>query len=159
MPQSSSRPTARPRTPTWIEDAYSRAGRSLAAGTAYFVALMGAGWTLGRVGGIVARSGLDPWLAVLIAAVPLLLVVAFASAWAIRLCQVRDHAGDRLLVGSVAVTLAIAAEFVGGELTRGWGLYEMLANLTSWPGSVFIVLLIVALLTPLLEPLGRRKPA
>ena len=160
MPQSQSqpRPTASTHTPTWIEDTYSRAGRSLAAGGAYFVALAGAGWTLGPIREFVVRKGLDPLLAVLIEAAPMLLVMALASAWAMRQFQVRDRAGDRLLVGSIAVTLVIASEFIGGTLVRGWGLYETFANMSTRPGSVFVALLLVALLAPLIEPLSRRDP-
>jgi len=159
MTQSPSRPASAARAPTWVEEAYSRAGRSLAAGTAYFLALFGAGWTLGPIREFVVRRGFDPLLAVLIEAAPMLLVMGLASAWALRQFRVRDRAGDRLLVGSVAVTLVIASEFAGGALVRGWGFYETLTNMTTWPGRVFVTLLIVALLTPLLEPLGRRKSA
>jgi hypothetical protein len=163
MPQSQPRPQSQPaaavRRPTWVEDTYSRAGRSLAAGGTYFAALAGAGWTLGPIREFAVRRGLDPLLAVLIEAAPMLLVMALASAWTMRRFGVRDRAGDRLLVGSVAVTLVMAAEFVGGELVRGWGPYETLANLTSRPGQVFVALLIVALLVPVVEPLRRRTPA
>lgn len=148
-------PSAGPRTPTWIEDTYSRAARSLAAGGSYFLALAGAGWLLGPIREFVVRRGLDQLLAVLIEAVPMLLVIALASAWALRQFQVRDRAGDRLLVGSIAVTLVIASEFAGGRLVRGWGFYETLANMSTRPGSVFVVLLLVALLAPVIEPLGR----
>jgi hypothetical protein len=163
MPQTQSRPQSQPvisvRTPTWVEDAYSRAARSLCAGGAYFVTLAGAGWALGPIREFIVRRGLDPLPAVLIEAVPMLLVMALASAWAMRRLGVRDRSGDRLVVGSVAVTLVIASEFIGGRLVRGWGPYETLANLTTRPGWVFVAMLIVALLIPLLEPLSRGKPA
>ena len=120
--------------------------------------MAGAGWAFGPIRALVVRQGLDPLLAVLIEAAPMVLVMVLASAWVVRRFQVRDRAGDRLLVGSVAGTLLIASEFVGGELVRGWGPYETLSNLTTQPGRVFAVLLLVALLTPLAEPLGRRKP-
>jgi hypothetical protein len=42
---------------------------------------------------------------------------------------------------------------------RGWGPYETLSNFTTWPGQVFVALLIVALLVPVVEPLRRRTPA
>jgi len=158
MTQSPSHPTPRARTPTWVEETYSRAGRSLAAGGAYFFALVLAGWTLGPIREFAVRRGLDPLIAVLIEAAPMLVVMVVASTWALRQFRVRDRAGDRLLVGSIAVTLVVASEFVGGELVRGWGFYETLANMTTWPGQVFVALLVVALLTPLLEPLGRRTP-
>lgn len=158
-PQSQPQPAARTHTPTWVEETFARAGRSLAAGGAYFAALAGAGWALGPIREFVVSKGLDPLLAVLIEAASILLVMALASAGAMRLFQVRDRTGDRLLVGSVAVTLVVASELVGGAMVRGWGLYETLADLTTQPSSVFAVLMIVALLIPVVEPLGRRKPA
>jgi hypothetical protein len=159
VPQSQPPPAALARAPTWIEDTFSRAGRSLAAGGSYFVALAGAGWALGPIREFVVSKGFDPLLAVLIEAAPLLLVMALASAWAMRLFKVRDRAGDRLLVGSVAVTLVIASEFLGGALVRGWGIYETLANMCTRPGSVFVALLIAALLAPLIEPMSRERSA
>ncbi len=159
MPQSQTPPTALARTPTWIEDTYSRAGRSLAAGGAYFVALASAGWALGPIREFVVRKGFDPLLAVLIEAAPMLLVMALASAWAMRLFKVRDRAGDRLLVGNIAVTLVIASEFVGGALVRGWGIYETLANMCTRPGSVVVALLIAAPLAPLIEPVNSKNSA
>jgi hypothetical protein len=157
VPQSRSGPEGPVRTPTWIEDAYSRAARSLAAGGVYFFALVGAGWLLGPIREAGVRHGLDPLAAVLAAAVSMLLIMALASAWALRWLRVRDRAGDRLLVGSIAATLVIASELVGGELVRGWGFYETLATMTSRPGSAFVVLLLIALLAPMIEPLSRRK--
>jgi len=63
-----------------------------------------------------------------------------------------------LLVGGVAVTLLVAAELVGGPLVRDWGLYETLSRVVPQPGAVFPAILIGAVLTPLLEPLGRARP-
>jgi hypothetical protein len=156
--QSQTHPPGPARALTWVEETYLRAGRSLAAGGTYFLALAGTGWLLGPIREFVVRKGLDPLAAVLIEAAVLLLVMALSSTWAMRRFQVRDRGGDRLLVGSVAVTLVIASELAGGALVKGWGLYETLANMSTQPGAVFVVLLIVALLTPLIEPLGRRKP-
>lgn len=142
--EAKSHPPNALRNPTWIEEAYLRAGRSIVAGGTYFLALAGAGWGFGPIREFVVAHGLNPLTAVLNEAAPMLVIMAFVSAWAMRRFQVRDSAGDRLLVGAVAVTLVVSSEFIGGALVRGWGPYETLANMTTKPGSVFVVLLVIA---------------
>jgi hypothetical protein len=158
VPQSQSSPTARTRTPTWVEETASRAARSFAAGVAYFLAIAAAGWLFGPVRAIVIRHGAPAYWTTLFEAFALALLLAAAAAAAIRTFRVRERAGDRLLVGSVGVTLLVAAEFIDGALVRGWGVYETLSDLTPQSGGVFIVVLLVLLVLPLIEPAGRAEP-
>ena len=140
---------------SWMEVAVERAARALAAGVAYFLAIALASWTFGPLTERLIERGAPGFWTTLIEAPALLLLLAFAAAAAIRLFQVRDRAGDRLLVGSIGVTLMVGAELIGGPLVRGWGLYEALTRLMPEPSSLFLGLLVGAVLTPLLEPLGR----
>ena len=142
--------------PTWQEQTLRRGRRSVEAGIAYFMALVGAGWALGRIREHEVRAGLDPLLG-LLAQIPfLLLMMLFASSAAIRWRRVPDHVGDRLVVGAAAVTCVMVAELAGGRLIRGWGFYETLANMTTRPGRAFVGLLVAATVMPLL-PRRRRR--
>jgi hypothetical protein len=79
--------------PTWQEQTLRRGRRSVEAGIAYFMALVGAGWALGRIRDHEVRAGLDPLLG-LLAQIPfLLLMMLFASSAAIRWRRVPDHVG------------------------------------------------------------------
>ena len=156
MDKSPSGPPTTAPAVTWVEETYQRAGRSLAAGAVYFLAMVAAGWLFGPIREFATRRGFNPLAAVLIEAIPLLVIMGLSSGWAMRWLRVRDRAGDRMLVGSVAVTLVISSEFVGGAMVRGWGLYETLTNMTTAPGLVFCALLVAALLMPLVEPFGRK---
>lgn len=137
-----------PSAATWEQQTLQRARNALAAGALYFLALVLAGWVFGPIRGFYVHRGLDPLLAVLAEAPLMILVMVFASRAIVRMLRVRDRAEDRLVMGSFAVLLVLAAEFAGGALVRGWGFYETLANLTTRPGSVLLVLLAVALVVP-----------
>ena len=60
--------------PTWQEQTLRRGRRSVEAGVAYFMALVGAGWAFGRIREHGVRAGLDPLLGVL-AEIPFMLLV------------------------------------------------------------------------------------
>ncbi|MFI4949488.1 MAG: hypothetical protein ACHP7A_00445 [Caulobacterales bacterium] len=129
----------------------------MAAGTAYSLAIGLASWSFDPLRRMVLQRGAPTAWTTLLAAAVLLFLLAVVAAAAIRLFRVRDRAGDRLLVGSFAVTLLLAAELIGGRLVHGWGLYETLTNVIPEPSSLFLALLVGAVLTPLLEPLGRAR--
>jgi len=158
MPPTASSPQPAPRSRTWTEEVTERATRALAAGGAYFLAIAFASWSFDPLREVLAQQGAAGFWPTLIEAATLLLLLALAAAAALRLFRVYDRAGDRLLVGGVAVTLLVAAELVGGPLVRDWGLYETLSRVAPQPGGVFPAILIGAVLTPLLEPLGRARP-
>lgn len=140
---------------TWTSEATERAARALAAGGVYFLAIASASAAFGPLRTIlIVRGAPDPWATILDAALPLV-VLAVVPVVAIRLFRVRDRVGDRLMIGSVAVTLMMVAELGGESLVRGWGLYETLTGLMPEPSSLFVACLVAAVLTPLLEPLGR----
>lgn len=151
------RPAARNRT--WTEEAAERALRALGAGGVYALAIGLASWSFAPLLAFAVRQGLTRLWATVIEAPALLLLLALIAAALIRLFRVRDRAGDRLLVGAVGITLLVAAELVGGRFVRGWGLYETLVNFMAEPSRLFLTLLIGAVLVPLLEPIGRPKPA
>ena len=157
MRTSAAPPPPASRSPTWTEDAAARAARAFAAGGVYFLAIGVASWAFGRLRDTADQRHASGAWTTLIAAPALLLLLALVAAAAIRLFRVRDRAGDRLLVGSFGVTLLVAAEFVGGPLVRDWGLYETLTRLMPEPSGLFLGLLVGAVLTPLLEPLGRAR--
>jgi hypothetical protein len=153
----SAAPSQQPRrNRTWMEEASERASRAAGAGSVYFLALAAAGWAIGPGREAVIRRGASGLWTTLVAAPALLLLLAVIAALAIRAFRVKDRAGDRLLVGSLGVTLLVAAELLGGPLVRSWGPYESLSSLLPEPSIVFLALLTGAVLTPLLEPLGRR---
>jgi hypothetical protein len=155
MNPSASRPRPTSRNRSWKEEAGERAARALAAGSAYFLAIALASWSFDPLRELLIQRGAPAFWTTLFGALALLLLLAIAAAAAIRLFGVRDRVGDRLLVGSFGVTLLIAAEFIGGPLVRDWGLYETLTILMPEPSGLFLVLLVGAVFTPLLEPVGR----
>lgn len=155
MNPSASPPRPANRNRSWMEDATERAARALAAGGAYFLAIALASWSFGPLREIAIEHGASGFWATLFEASALLLLLAIAAAAAIRLLRVRDRTGDRLLVGSFGVTLLVGSELIGGPLVRSWGLYETLTSLMAEPRTLFLALLVGAVLTPLLEPLGR----
>jgi hypothetical protein len=157
MPPSASSPPPAPRSRTWTEEVTERATRALAAGGAYFLAIVFASWSFGPVREILAQRGASGFWPTLLEVALLLFLLALAAAAALRLFRVRDSAGDRLLVGGIAVTVLVAAELVGGPLVRDWGPYETLTGLMPEPSSLalFLALLVGAVLAPLIEPVGR----
>ena len=158
MQPPASSPQQAPRSRTWTEEVTDRATRALAAGGAYFLAIAFASWSFDPLREILAQRGASGFWPTLLEAAMLLFLLALAAAAALRLFRVRDSAGDRLLVGGVAVTVLVAAELVGGPLVRDWGLYETLSRVVPQAGGVFPAFLIGAVLAPLLEPLGRTRP-
>jgi hypothetical protein len=154
MNPSASSPRAATRNRTWTDEALQRAARALGAGGAYFLAIALASWSFDPLREILVRRGAPRLWATLLEAPAMLLLLAIAAAAAIRAFRVHDRVGDRLLVGGFGVTLLVAAELIGGPLVRSWGLYETLTLFMPEPSGLFLVLLIGAVFTPLVEPVG-----
>jgi peptidoglycan/LPS O-acetylase OafA/YrhL len=157
MPTSARSSQPLPRNRTWKQEAAQRAARALAAGGVYFLAIALASWSFDPLREIILQRGASPVWTLFAEVTALLVLLAVLAGAATRLFGVRDRAGDRLLVGGTAVTLLVAAELVGGRLVRGWGPYETLTSFAPEPTSLFLGLLVGAVLVPLVEPSGRPK--
>jgi len=122
--------------------------RLLIAGFSYFALVFGAGfalaplrllWLLPRVGERAAE----------LIELPLMLVVAVAAAsWVLgRFCR-GCHAGRRLAIGAIALSLMLVAEFGLVLPLRGLGPLEYLATRDPVSGTAYYLALLLFALMP-----------
>jgi hypothetical protein len=130
--------------------------RALAAASAYFAAVFGAGFVLGvartlwlvpRVGARVAELAEMPIM---------LLFVVFAARRVVARFEVPPQAVPRLVVGLVAVALLLAAEFALVLPVRGMSVETYLATRDPVSAAAYCAVLAVMALVPLAVA---RRPA
>lgn len=108
---------------------------SLRAGGLYFAIVFAAGFVLGALRVLVLAPRLGELLAVL-AELPVMLAIAWlVCGWLIERLRVPPRLGPRLVMGSVAFSLLIAAEVGLSMLLFGRSLPEFWASLTTLEGG------------------------
>lgn len=124
--------------------------RAIIAGIAYFGVVFAAGFTLGisRVMLLVPRIGVRT--AELLEMPIMLCVVVLAARAVVRRFAIERENRGRLVMGGVAIVLAIGAELLVAIGIQHQSLTAYLANRDPVSGSVFAVLLVVFAAAPLL---------
>jgi len=124
--------------------------RILKAGVLYFALVFGAGFVLGpiRILWVVPRFGTR--MAELMEAPIMLLVTILAARWIVGRLAVPPTPSGRLGMGSVALSLLLAAEFTLVLRLRGLSVSDYLASRDPVSGTVYYVMLGVLGIMPLL---------
>jgi len=114
----------------------------------YFLAVFGAGFTLGpiRVLWLEPRFGV---VAATLCEAPFLLLAMIAAAyWIPRIVSISAGTGAMLAMGLGALALQQAADFVVGTALRGISATDQLARLASPEGAIYAALLVLFALMP-----------
>ena len=124
--------------------------RILKAGVLYFALVFGAGFVLGpiRILWVVPRFGTR--MAELMEAPIMLVVTILAARWIVGRLAVPPTPSGRLGMGSVALSLLLAAEFTLVLRLRGLSVSDYLASRDPVSGTVYYVMLGVLGIMPLL---------
>jgi hypothetical protein len=107
---------------------------TLRAGAVYFMIAFAAGWVLGPVRVLWVEPRLGPTTAVMLEAPLMLTVSVLAARWVIRHFEVPGALASRIGMGTVALTLLLLAELLGGLWLRGQTLRDYLAHFGTAPG-------------------------
>ncbi len=120
------------------------------AGIAYFVLVFGAGFIFGsiRVPLLVPRVG--ERIAELIETPFMFVVIVIAARFITRRFALPPRVSIRLGVGSVALGLLLAAEFVLVAALQHRSVDEYIANKDPVAGTIFLAMLVVFALMPLI---------
>jgi hypothetical protein len=110
-----------------------------------------AGWVFGPIREFFVGSGSDPFLAALVEASGMALVMVYSSGWAVRLFGVPAAYGPRVAIGLGAVALLLVSDLVGDFLLRGWLPRDFVRQFATAPGRVFGAALLLAVVFPLLR--------
>ena len=131
---------------------------TIRAGLVYFALVLGAGFALGtvRVPFIVPRIG-ERWAE--LAEMPIMAaVIFFAAGYVLRRFPEVRFRGRSLVVGLLALTLAVCAELGLAVALQSQTLGEYLNSRDRVSGSVYLAMLVVFALMPMLR-LPRQEQA
>jgi hypothetical protein len=133
---------------------------AIRAGLCYFALTFGAGFLLGplRILLLVPRVGAR---AAELAELPVMIIVMWLAArWTIRRFHVPPSTGPRLLMGSLAFALLLAAEFSLVMPLRGLTLEQYFATRDPVSGTAYYASLVLLALMPLIasRPSGTSLP-
>jgi len=125
--------------------------RTIRAGLVYFALVFGTGFVLGafRVPFLVPRMG-ERWAE--LTEMPIMAtVIYFSAGYILRRFPEIDFPGRSLVVGLLALALAVCAELVLAVLLQQQTLAEYLGSRDRVSGSVYLFLLVVFALMPRLR--------
>ena len=132
--------------------------KTIPAGLLYFAIVIGTGFLLGvvRVPLVVPRIG-ERWAE--LAEMPIMAAtIFFAAGYILRQFPEIQHRNRTLIVGLLALTLAICAELGLAVLLRHQPLAVYLGSRDKISGSVYLGMLVVFGLMPSLRLMGHRRP-
>jgi len=123
---------------------------------AYAATVFGAGFVLGSVRVLVVAPRIGARMAELVELPLMIGVSVVAAGWVNRRLPADTSTAGRLVVGSVALALLLAAEAAAGVAVRGVGVRDALINPDPIAGSLYYFSLALFALLPALR--GRRRP-
>ncbi|MEP0707176.1 MAG: hypothetical protein ABJL17_00985 [Parvibaculum sp.] len=112
------------------------------AGAAYFGLVFAAGFLLGPIREFQAIPRFGETGGLLLEAVVIVPVIVLAAWWCAGRFSIQG-AGERLLMGAMALILLFAAELTGSMLLRGMSVGDYFARFGSAPGLISLALFVL----------------
>jgi hypothetical protein len=123
---------------------------TLKAGALYFAVVFGAGFVLGPIRILWAVPRFGPRVAELMEMPIMLVVIVIAARWTVRRLAVPPAPAPRLVMGSIALALLLAAEVALVLGLRGLSVAEYVTSLDPVSGPVYAGALGALAVMPLL---------